>query len=208
MIPEKIELYCERHSTTEPKLEQELARATYKSMKYPQMQVGHLEGGFLRLLARMTGAKRVLEIGTFTGYSALCLAEGLPQGGSVVTCDLDPHATSLARKFWKKSPYGKKITLKLGPALKTLKTLKGPFDLVFIDADKENYCNYWDACLPKVRKGGLIVVDNVLWSGKVLAPKDETDRAIVKFNKKIKNDSRVELVMLIVRDGISLAYKK
>jgi caffeoyl-CoA O-methyltransferase len=208
IVSEKIENYCESSSTPENKLRKELARTTYKKMEYPGMQVGHLEGGFLKLLVRMTGAKRVLEIGTFTGYSSLCFAEGLPSNGTVVTCDLDPDATSIAREFWKKSPHGKKITLKLGPALTTLKSLKGPFDLVFIDADKLNYPNYWEACLPKVRSGGLIVVDNVLWSGRVLGPKDETDRAIVKFNKKIQKDSRVELVMLSVRDGMTLAYKK
>jgi caffeoyl-CoA O-methyltransferase len=172
------------------------------------MQVGHLEGAFLRLLARLVRARRILEIGTFTGYSALVLAEGLPAGGRLITCDVNPETGRIARRFWNRSSHGGKIRLSLGPALQTLRALKGPFDFIFIDADKENYIRYWDACLPKLRRGGLIAVDNVLWSGRVLAPRDATDRAIVAFNKRVARDRRVETVMLTLRDGVTLAWKK
>jgi caffeoyl-CoA O-methyltransferase len=208
IVPEAIESYCEKHTRPEPEVFRALAKETYAKMEIPQMQVGHLEGSFLRLLVSLTGAKQVLEIGTFTGYSALMMAEGLPEGGALITCDVDPDATSVAQKYWSQSPHGKKIQLKLGPALDTLPRLEGPFDLVFIDADKVNYIHYYEACLPKVRKGGLIVADNVLWSGRVLDPKEESDQAIVAFNRHVIADPRVEPVMLTVRDGMYLIQKK
>jgi caffeoyl-CoA O-methyltransferase len=215
LVNEKIERYAEALSSPESKLFKALARVTRQKTKWPQMQVGHLEGLFLKLLVRITRAKRVLEIGTFTGYSALAMAEGLPPRGRLITLDIDPVNTEIAREFWKKAPgntpvgrAGRKISLNLGPALKTLKTLRGPFDLVFIDADKENYIKYWQACIPMLHSGGLMVVDNVLWSGRVLKPKDAIDRAIVAFNRHAQKDRRVELVMLTVRDGVTLAVKK
>lgn len=208
IISGKIEKYASAHSSPESSLLKALVRETYSKTDWPQMQVGHLEGAFLRMLARLTKAKRILEIGTFTGYSTLCLAEGLGPGGRIIACDINPETTAMARRYWSKSPAGKKITLKLGPALETIKKLKGPFDLVFIDADKPNYIRYWDAVLPKLRKGGLIAADNVLWSGKVLNPKEESDLAIGKFNRRVCKDKRVETVMLTVRDGITLAWKK
>ncbi len=207
IIPKQFEKYCEQHSVVEPALFQELAKETYEKMQAPQMQVGHLEGIFLRLLARLVNARRILEIGTFTGYSALMMAEALPEDGVLTTCDIDPKATELAQRYWDKSPHGKKITLRLGPALETLKRIEGPLDLVFLDADKENYIKYWEACVPKVRKGGLLLADNVLWNGRVLNPQDPTDYAIIAFNKHVKQDPRVEPVMLPVRDGITMAYK-
>lgn len=208
IVAEKINRYAERHSSPEPVLFKELACITQERTTLPQMQVGHLEGIFLKLLVRLTKAKRVLEIGTFTGYSALAMAEALPTTGRLITLDIDPAATAIARAFWKKSRAGRKISFKIGPAIETLKTLPGPFDLVFIDADKENYTNYWNACVPKVRRGGVLVVDNVLWSGRVLNPQDASDRAIAAFNRHAREDRRVELVMLTVRDGITLAVKK
>jgi caffeoyl-CoA O-methyltransferase len=208
VIAQKIEDYAAKHSTEESPLLKDLVKETYRRTDLPQMQVGHLEGGFLRLFTAALNAKRVLEIGTFTGYSALSMAQGMPAGGKLTTCDIDPINTQIARNYWKKSPHGKKISLKIGPALETIKKLKGPYDLVFIDADKPNYVNYWNAVLPKVRKGGFILADNVLWSGRVLNPKDERDRAIVHFNKTILRDKRTEIVMLTVRDGITLARKK
>ncbi len=135
------------------------------------------------------------------------MAEGLPDDGKLITCDIDPETTQIAKKYWSRSPHGKKIELKLGQALETLKTIEGLFDLVFIDADKVNYINYWELCLPKIRPGGLLVIDNVLWSGSVLKPEDETERAIDEFNKHICNDKRVEVVMLPIRDGVTLAWK-
>lgn len=203
-----IEKYALKHSAQESRLLKRLAAETRRKTDWPQMMVGPLEGGFLRFLVHSTGARRVLEIGTFTGYSALSMAGGLLPGGTIVTCDIDPQNTDIAKKFWKRSAFGKRITLKLGPALQTLKTLKGPFDFVFIDADKENYENYWNAVLPKLRHGGIIAADNVLWGGRVLKPKDKTDRAIARFNRYVKNDSRVDVLMLPIRDGITLAVKR
>lgn len=206
-IPEAIEEYARLHTSPEDPLLEALARETREKARLPQMLTGHVEGAFLRMLVRLCGAKRVLEIGTYTGYSALSMAMGLPEDGQVVTCDVDPEVTAIARKYWAKSPHGEKITLKLGPALETLNTLDGPFDFVFIDADKENYVQYWDAVLPAVRPGGVVAVDNVLWSGRVLEPREEIDYAMVAFNRHVQDDARVETVMLTVRDGILLAIK-
>ena len=208
IIPEAIEKYAAEHSAPESALLKELVKETYAKTEIPQMQVGHLEGDFLRLLARIVRAKSILEIGTFTGYSALVMAEALPPDGKIITLDLDESCTAIAKKYWAKSPHGKKIELRLGSAIEAFPKLKGPFDLVFMDADKENYVRYWEEILPKVRKGGLIVVDNVLWSGRALDPIDATDHAIANFNEHAKNDKRVEVVMLTVRDGITLAFKK
>ncbi|MCC6489013.1 MAG: class I SAM-dependent methyltransferase, partial [Candidatus Hydrogenedentes bacterium] len=172
------------------------------------MQVGKVEGAFLRMLARLTNARHILEIGTFTGYSALCLAEGMEDGGRLITCDVDPEATDIAKQHWARSPHGSKIELRLGPALETIAALEGPWDLVFIDADKQNYIHYWEAVMPKVRQGGLLVADNVLWSGRVVNPQKESDFAVDRFNKHVVSDPRVEAVLLTVRDGITLAWKK
>ncbi len=207
-VPEEIENYTLAHSVLESALFKNLVHVTHAQTSLPQMQVGHLEGSFLKFLVRASRARRVLEIGTFTGYSALAMAEGLPAGGKLITCDIDPETTRIARSFWAKSPHGKKIELKLGPAVETLKKLKGNFDFVFIDADKANYIRYWDLCVPKVRKGGILVADNVLWNGRVLNPRHETDHAIARFNKRVMKDKRVEALMLPVRDGMTLAYKK
>ena len=208
IVSEELEKYAAGHSAPESELLKKLVRETYSKTDLPQMQVGHLEGAFLRLLVRISSACTVLEIGTFTGYSTLAMAGGLPDNGKIITCDIDPETTKIAQKFWNQSPDGKKIELKIGPALETLQTLKGPFDFVFIDADKENYIHYWEACLPKIQQGGLLVADNVLWSGRVLAPKEASDRAIVQFNEHVRKDKRVEAVMLTIRDGVTVAWKK
>jgi len=160
------------------------------------------------MLVRLTGARRVLEIGMFTGYSALMMAEGLPDDGHLITCDVNPRAEAIARRYFAESKHGHKIEIRMGPALDTIKTLTEPLDLVFIDADKTNYLNYYEAVLPLVRPGGLIVADNVLWSGRVLNPKDDDTRAIVEFDKRVTEDSRVENVCLTVRDGMMLAWKR
>jgi caffeoyl-CoA O-methyltransferase len=208
IIPNEIEQYALIHSSREDPLLSELARVTHERARMPQMLTGHLEGTLLRTLVQVSGATHVLEIGTFTGYSALCMAMALPDDGKVVTCDIDEDTTQIARDFWARSAHGAKIDLRLGPALETVNALAGPFDLVFIDADKENYIAYWEAVLPKVRSGGLIAVDNVLWSGKVLQPEHPLDHAIVAFNGHARDDDRVELVMLTVRDGVTLARKR
>ena len=208
IVNPKIEKYAVANSAAESALFKNLARETYAKTEIPQMQVGHLEGSFLRMMVKISGAKNVLEIGTFTGYSALAMAEGLPAGGRLITCDINPETTRIARKYWAQSPHGKKIESKLGPAIETIKKIKHSLDFVFIDADKSNYINYWKLCVPKVKKGGLILADNVLWSGRVLNPKDEMDDAIVKFNRHVAKDKRMEVLMLPIRDGITIAYKK
>ena len=208
LVPKAIEKYAAAHSTPEKELLAALVKATHEKTELPQMQTGHLEGSFLRLMVSAIGAKRVLEIGTFTGYSALCMAEGMPQGGRLITCDINETTTKIAREHWKQSHHGKKIIAETGPALQTIKKTKGLFDLVFIDADKDNYLNYWNACVPKVRQGGILLVDNVLWGGSVLAPKEASDRAIAAFNAAVLNDKRVNLVMLTIRDGVTMAVKK
>ncbi len=211
MIPivrDDVNRYTEAHTVSQSRLLAELWKETHAKTGLPQMLVGPVEGAFLGLLTRLVNARRVLEIGTFTGYSALAMAEALPKNGRLVTLDIDPGSTGIAKRFWARSPHGKKITLKIGYAIESLKTLKGPFDLVFIDADKENYIYYWEACVPKVRKGGLLVADNVLWGGGALHPQDASDRAIAAFNEQVRRDKRVEAVMLTVRDGMTLAWKK
>ena len=208
IVPVAIEQYVAEHTAAETRVFQELADETYANTDCPQMQVGHIEGAFLRLLVRLIGAKQILELGTFTGYSALAMAEALSVDGTLITCDIDEEAAEMAQRYWEQSPHGKKIELRLGPALETIETLDGPFDLVFIDADKANYLSYWEACLPKVRQGGLLVADNVLWSGRVLNPQEADDRALVEFNQHVCRDDRVEVVMLTVRDGITLAWKR
>jgi caffeoyl-CoA O-methyltransferase len=208
LIAPAIERYARSRTAPESPLFKALVRETRARTSLPQMQVGQLEGAFLRLMVRLSRARRVLEIGTFTGYSALAMAEGLPPGGRLVTCDVDPEATAIARRFWAKSPHGRKIELRLGPALETIRTLRGPFDLVFIDADKTNYPRYWEACVPKVRRGGLLLADNVLWSGRVLNPKDASDRALAAFSRRALRDRRVEPVLLTIRDGILAAVKR
>ena len=208
LLSEAIENYVLKHSSAEPSLLRQLSKETHQKTELPQMMVGPVEGGFLKLLARLVNARRILEIGTFTGYSSLCMAEALPKNGKLVTLDINPKNVAIAKRFWSKSTDGKKIQSIVGSAVDSLKTVKGPFDLVFIDADKGNYINYWKACVPKVRHGGLLVADNVLWSGRVLHPKDSDDHAIVRFNRHVLKDKRVDAVMLTVRDGMTLAWKK
>lgn len=208
IIPAPLEAYAKAHSEPPGPGFEALREETYASTGSPGMQVGALEGAFLRLLVRLTSARRVLEIGMFTGYSGLMMAEGLPPDGELITCEIDPKVEEIARRHFARSPHGGKIRIRMGPALETLNALQGPFDLVFIDADKESYGAYWDQALPKVRQGGLLVADNTLWSGRVLSPRTQTDQAIVAFNAKVAADPRVEKVLLTVRDGMTLAWKR
>ncbi len=207
-IDEKIEAYAHAHTADEGELLQRLVAETRRDLEIPQMLTGRIEGRMLKMLAHLLGAKRILEIGTFSGYSALSMAEALPDDGSLFTCDEDPVAIAVAKKYFAESPHGKKITLLEGPALESIKSLAGPFDMAFIDADKENYLNYYKAILPLIRTGGLIVVDNVLWSGRVLDPKDPSDHAICEFNEAVIGDDRVDPVLLTVRDGVYCLRKK
>jgi caffeoyl-CoA O-methyltransferase len=207
-IDEAVENFAHDHTKPEGELFIRLRDETYASMRSPQMQVGRIEGRFLKMLVRLMGARRILEIGMFTGYSALMMAEGLDDDGRLITCDVDPKAEAIAQRYFAESPHGHKIEIRMGPALETIKALKGPLDMVFIDADKANYTNYYEAVFPLLRAGGLVVADNVLWSGAVLDPQDEDSHAIVAFDKHVQNDPRVENVCLTVRDGLMLAWKR
>jgi caffeoyl-CoA O-methyltransferase len=209
MVAPEIERYAYEYTRPQPPLFDELSRVTRERTELPDMQVGRVEGAFLKLLCATIGARRVLELGTFTGYSALCLAEGLPDDGEVVTCDIDPEAVEIANSFFVRSPHGKKIHVRLGDALETIHSLpdEPAFDLVFLDADKERYPEYYEAVLPRLRRNGLLVADNVLWDGAVLSPRHFSDRAIAAFNRRVAEDPRVENVLLTVRDGIMLVRK-
>ena len=206
-IDEKIEEYAFDHTSYEGDLLKQLEEETYEKLDIPQMTTGRIEARLLKMLARLAGAKRILEIGTFAGYSALSMAEALPEEGELVTCEMDPEAIFVAKKYFGLSPHGKKITLMEGPALDSLKKVSGFFDMAFIDADKENYSNYYDAIFPLIRPGGLMAIDNVLWSGRVLDPKDNSDKAIHELNEKVVRDNRVESVLLTVRDGLNCIIK-
>ena len=207
-IDPAVEQFARDHTEPESELHVRLREETYRVMDRPQMQVDAIEGRFLKMLVRLTGARTILEVGTFTGYSALMMAEGLPDDGRLITCEVDPKAEAIARRYFSESPHGSKITIRMGPALETIKTLSGPLDLIFIDADKASYSNYYEASLPLLKPGGLIVADNVLWSGRVLDPQDADDHAIVAFDRTVQSDPRVENVCLTVRDGMMLAWKR
>ena len=208
LVPDAVESYSVSHSTAMDPLYARLREATVADTDLPQMQVGPLEGRLLTLLTQLTQARLAVEVGTFTGYSALCIAAGLVEGGRLITCDRNAETTAIARRFWSEAPQGARIELRLGDAVQTVAGIDGPIDLVFIDADKSNYVTYWEALVPKVRSGGLIIVDNVLWSGTVLDPQTDSARAIAAFNRHVLADPRVEHVMLTVRDGITVARKR
>ena len=206
LVSPDIENYAEAHSFPESDVCRRIREETYRKMDCPQMVVGPLEGAFLKVMAWSIGAKRVLEIGTFTGYSALCFAESLPDDGEVITCDIDPESTDMAKQFWAQSPHGTKIDLRLSPALETLGRLRGPFDLIFIDADKGNYVKYFHRSLDLIADQGIILIDNVLWNGDVLkypAP-DTNTAAIQELNRVVHAEPRVSAVLLTIRDGIFL----
>jgi len=209
IVPPPIDAYCLAHTTPAEALLNELAAYTHANCKLPQMLTGPVEGTFLRMLVQATGAKRVLEIGTFTGYSALSMAAGLPDDAELITCELDMEHARIAQSFFARSPHGEKISLQTGAALDSIRIfpMSDLFDFVFIDADKENYVNYYEAILPRLRPGGLVAADNTLWSGKVLDPKEKSDHAIIAFNTHVARDARVEQVLLSVRDGVMLIRK-
>jgi predicted O-methyltransferase YrrM len=208
-LPAKIAHYIQEHSVREPQILRELRAAT-AAVPHSGMQIGADQGQFMALLLQAIGARNCLEIGTYTGYSALAVALALPEDGRIVCCDISEEWTAIARRFWKKAGMEHKIDLRLAPALETLKNLKGPFDFAFIDADKGNYANYYEACLQLVRRGGIIAVDNTLWSGWVADAKrrDSDTRALRAFNDKLHRDERVALSMLPLGDGVSVILKK
>jgi caffeoyl-CoA O-methyltransferase len=203
VLPE-IEDYAAAHSTAESEVCRMIRKETYRTQDCPQMVVGPLEGAFLKVMALAVGAKRILEIGTFTGYSALAMAEVLPDDGTVVTCEIDAESAAFARRFWEKSPHGKKIEVRVGPALDTLRGLTGPYDLIFIDADKSNYVNYYRRALELIAPTGVILIDNVLWSGRVVKAHnpDPSTLAIQELNRVVSSDPRVTAVLLTLRDGV------
>lgn len=210
LIGPDLEAYVARHTTPEGDLFARLRAETLASLDSPQMQVGQVEGALLRIIVGLVRPRTILELGTFSGYSALAMASALPPDGQLITCDIDPVATAVARRYFAESGLADRISLRMGPGLETINSLAAEgrrIDLVFIDADKPNYLHYWDAVLPLIPVGGLIIADNTLWSGKVLDPKDTSDHAIVRFNARVAADPRVEHVLLSVRDGIMLARK-
>nr|WP_314289659.1 O-methyltransferase [uncultured Capnocytophaga sp.] len=207
-LSEDLENYASEHTDNEPLLLQELSKRTHLTVLQPRMISGHLQGRFLSLLSKMIHPKTILEIGTYTGYATLCLAEGLPANGVLHTIDIKEELIDLQREFFDRSGYGSQIVQHLGKATDIIPTLNTTFDLVFIDADKQNYPLYFDLVIKKMNQGGIILSDNVLWSGKVVEEVKHNDKhtqALMAYNKKIKNDPRVETVLLPIRDGISLS---
>jgi caffeoyl-CoA O-methyltransferase len=210
IVAADIEAYAEEHSTAPPAHLDVLADETRRTLaQRAGMMVGPHEGAFLRMLVGLLRPRSVLEIGMFTGYSALSMAEALPPGGRIVTCDIDETHAAIARKHIAASRHASRIEIRMGPALDTLATLSGPFDFVFIDADKSNYSNYYEAVLPKLAPGGCIAADNVLWSGRVIRSDDHTEDTVAlrRFNDHVRLDSRVECVMVPIRDGVTLIRK-
>ena len=209
LVPEEIEAYAQDHSTAAPPLLAELTQATQEKFGGLAMMLsGQVEGLLLQTLVASIGAKRALEVGTFTGFSALMMAAALPDDGEIVTLEISAEHAAFARSFFERSPDGHKVRLIEGPALDSLQTLEGPFDLVFIDADKAGYVDYYEAALSMLSERGVIAVDNVLWSGYVLDPKEDDGRAIAAFNDHVARDERVSHVLLTIRDGIMLIRRK
>ena len=210
-IPQKIDDYVCAHSENEPKLLYELNRETHINVLRPRMLSGHFQGRVLSLLSHMIQPENVLEIGTYTGYSALCFAEGLKEGGKILTLDINEELEDLVNEFVQKSEYKDAIECRIGDAMEIIPTLNQEFDLVFIDADKSNYINYYNLVFDKVKKGGYIIIDNVLWSGKVVEPVESGDidtQVLVDLNKMIHEDERVQEVLFPIRDGLMIARKK
>jgi caffeoyl-CoA O-methyltransferase len=209
IVNEDVERYAVEHSTPDPEFFRRLEEETRATTTAPQMMVGPLEGPFLGSLVRLSKPQQVLEIGTFTGYSSISMALNLPEGGRIVSLDVNEETTAVARRYAEEAGVLDRIDYRVGPALDELDRLDGPWDLVFIDADKPNYVNYYEAVLPKLADDGFIVADNVLWSGRVVEDGgDESTRAIKAFNDHVAADERVECLMLTVRDGMTLIRRR
>ncbi|WP_278034916.1 O-methyltransferase [Flavobacterium nitratireducens] len=207
-ISPELEDYIEQHSENEPELLKALNKETYQKILLPRMLSGHFQGRVLSMLSKLIRPVNILEIGTYTGYSALCLCEGMRENGILHTIDIKEELVDFQRKHFDKSPWGKQIVQHLGEAVAIIPTLDVKFDLVFIDADKENYLNYFEMIVPRMNKGGIILSDNVLWSGKVLEPlnpKDISTKVLLEYNQKLKEDPRVETVLLPIRDGLTVS---
>jgi caffeoyl-CoA O-methyltransferase len=209
IVRPEIDAYAEEHTTPPAPLLVELAEETRATLRIPEMLTGPVEGRFLELLVFATGARRVLEIGTYSGYSALSMAAGLPDDGRIDTCEIDPQHAEVARRYIARSPYADRITVHLGPGIETVERLEGPWDLVFVDADKTGYDAYYEAVLPKLSPRGLIVFDNMLQDGRVVDGPDDgrNTQAIVALNEKLRNDARIACVLLTVRDGVTLVRR-
>ena len=209
-IEEELARYVEEHSQPESELLQRINRETHLEVLRPRMLSGHLQGRVLSMLSKMIRPKSVLEIGTYTGYSALCIAEGLAEGGKIITIDKNEELEARVRQYVKESPYGQQIELRIGDALEILPTLEEDFDLVFIDADKANYLNYFNLVIDRLHSGAYLIADNVLWSGKVIEQVEEGDvdtHALIEFNKAMQHDNRVENVLFPIRDGLMVIRK-
>lgn len=207
-ISEDLENYAALHSENEPELLAALNRETHQKILQPRMLSGHFQGRVLSLISKLVNPQHILEIGTYTGYATLCLAEGLQDGGTIDTMDNNEELYDFQRKYFDLSPWKDSITQHLGNALERIPVLNKKFDLVFIDADKENYINYFNMIVPMMNKGGIILSDNVLWSGKVLEPvkqNDKSTKVLLEYNKMVKEDTRVETVLLPIRDGLTVS---
>ena len=207
-LPEKIDDYSVNHSQIEPLILQELTKETWQKIINPRMLSGAFQGRVLSMISKLVQPKNILEIGTYTGYSAICIAEGLTDAGNIDTIDKNEELVDLQNKYFEKSGYRRKISQHVGSALEIIPTLNKKFDLVFIDADKSNYSNYFHLIIDKMNKGGVILSDNVLWSGKVvekLDPKDQDTKALLEYNRLLNTDSRVETVLLPIRDGLTIS---
>ena len=210
-LPKKLDEYIVEHSETEPELLQQLTRETYQKVLQPIMLSGPYQGRVLSIIAKLVNPKTILELGTFTGYSTICLAEGFHKEGTLHTIDVNEELVDLQRKYFDKSGFGHQIIQHTGNALDIIPQINTSFDLVFIDADKPNYCNYFNLIIDTLNPGGIILSDNVLWHGKVveqLNPKDSSTKAVLEFNSLLKNDDRIETVVLPIRDGLTISRKK
>ncbi|WP_035336022.1 O-methyltransferase [Dokdonia sp. PRO95] len=210
-LPEELDDYVVAHSAQEPAHLKALTKETYQKILQPRMLSGAYQGRVLSMISKLVNPKNILEIGTFTGYSGLCLAEGLQQEGSLHTIDIKEELVDFQRKHFDSSPYGSQITQHLGQALDIIPTIDTTFDLVFIDADKRNYINYYNVIIDKMSKGGIILSDNVLWSGKVVEPLNEKDidtKVLLEYNKLLNEDKRLETVLLPIRDGLTVSRVK
>ena len=210
IVPDEIDAYAEAHTTPPEALLSELTEETKATLEAPQMLTGVVEGRFLEQLVFALQARRVLELGTFSGYSSLSMAAGLPEGGHIDTCEVEQKHADVAQRYIDRSPFGDRITIHVGPALGTIEQLGGEWDFVFIDADKENYASYYEALLPRLSPTGLMLLDNTLWSGRVLDDQDDSEstRAIRQLNDRITADERVVAVQLTVRDGVTLVRRR
>jgi caffeoyl-CoA O-methyltransferase len=208
-FPEALDQFAVGHTSQPSTVLQELERETYAKIYMPQMVSGHLQGQFLRMISVLLQPKNILEVGTFTGYSAICLSQGLKDGGTLFTIDVNEELEGMAKKYFDKAGVSGKMKYLIGNAVEIIPKLDVMFDLVFIDADKENYSNYYDLVFDKLNSGGVILADNVLWSGKVIEEKqDDETRALVSFSDKVQNDPRVDNVLVTIRDGLMMIRKK